>query len=65
MVRDEINSTGENDIYCFMHTDAEITINGDEAILSKNGKQLRVQFNEMRRRMRFMLPMRCRLIPNW
>ena len=23
----------------------EITINGDEAILSKNGKQLRVQFN--------------------
>ncbi len=45
VVRDEINSTGENDIYCFMHTDAEITINGDEAILSKNGKQLRVQFN--------------------
>ena len=22
VVRDEINSTGENDIYCFMHTDA-------------------------------------------
>jgi len=48
IIRDEIDAFYDTDIYWFMHTDAEVAISADgkEAMMSKNGKQMRVRVLE-------------------
>lgn len=48
IIRDEIETFYNSEIYSFFHTDALVTISqdGKEAMLSKNGKQMRVRVLE-------------------
>lgn len=48
VIRDEIETYYPSEIYWFMHTDADVSISEDkkEAMLSKNGKQVRVRVLE-------------------
>ncbi len=43
LIQDEISLEKSGEIYWFMHTDADIAINGDEAVLQKNGKYLKAK----------------------
>lgn len=44
-VRDEIELDKDSEVYWFMHTDAEIAVNGNTAFLTKNGKKMNVFVN--------------------
>lgn len=43
IVQDEIKLKSSSTVYSFMHTDADITLNGKTAILEKKGKKMQVQ----------------------
>ena len=42
-MRSEFELTEHSEVYWFMHTSADISIDGDTAILSKGGKKIRIQ----------------------
>lgn len=44
VVRDEINLETQSDVYWFMQTTADVEINGNTAILSKNGKKVKFEY---------------------
>ncbi len=44
VIRDEISLKAQSDVYWHMMTDASVTIDSDTAILTKNGKRLRLEF---------------------
>ena len=44
LIRDEVELKGPSDIYWFMQTRAKVTINGNQAILTQDGKQLILHF---------------------
>ena len=44
VVRDEINLETQSDVYWFMQTAADVEINGNTAILSKNGKKVKFEY---------------------
>ena len=41
-IRDEINLSSEHDVYWFMHTAADISIDGNTVTLSQNGKTIKM-----------------------
>lgn len=43
LIQDEISLKKSGEIYWFMHTDANIAINGNEAVLQKDGKYLKAK----------------------
>jgi len=43
VIRDEIEVLKESEIYWFMQTDATVSVNGNTAILTKNGKSIKLE----------------------
>ena len=44
VVRDEIDLKKESDVYWFMMTGAEVSVNGNTAILTQDGRRLKLEF---------------------